>query len=888
MQRVFALKNPLVFLLGGLLLLGAVLAPFGYVSAQDATAPTSQPTATANGSGEDSGNISLASMGIGAILSPVALISYAVFSLAKGVLWISGIIFNYAVLFLVFEFAKHLGTTPGMLLGWSLLRDLGNIMLLFSFIWIGIRMILNVSHFSAGKTLAQLVLFATLLNFSLFISAAIVDGSNGLTLALFSQNVGYKCDESMEKCLNDGVAGQILQQVNILSVVGGSGQEMNLESQVSSYLSKPLESILQFLLLSIIVSVAAAVLLAGGLLIVTRGITLAFILVTSPIGFAGMAFEPLHEMSEKWWKALINNALFAPVFLVLLFLGLRLTDGLATLLGTEGGFAGALAGGGSLDAGPIFLFVLVIGFMIAALMVGKKFGIAGADFAIKAATMAATSPYLPLRDQLGKRLYDASKKYDRSGFARGLRSTPLAFVDDAIKSGFDSGKKVSLPGWGSYADQRKANESRDKELRHAQHDAHLEHEFNSALAEYGTDPSKLKKFLNETSIADLHKMDILTDKNIGMVAESMDTEKFKQFMQNHDVPEALQHKGEEARQASIQAKLDSALAAHASGNPDALVKFMKDTGGYDLKHVAQLKTGGPALQTMAGAMGVESFKKFMDDKDVPEALRKQGAAARKAGIQGALNTAIADAARGNREPLEKLMRETSEYDLARTSQAEAGGAALEVMARHMSPEKFSKFYGDTTIPTPVRERYKQARFRELKDDVALAARGDATAKKRVQSAFDADIVASDIMDDPAQRQNLIRTISDDQYKGLKNNRTLGAASREAIEEIRYGTSPGSRFDAASVQATIDSFQSKKNITQVPAETLAERSTLDAMSPAHFYELANAKNLSDVEKAPIEAYVQSKFNTATNRDWAIFEATAPAKQVKALKDYFNIP
>jgi hypothetical protein len=640
MRALSVVKTPLVFVLGGLVLLSALCTPVSIAHAQatpDTPAPTSQPTETANGSGEDSGSLDLGSITLGAVLSPVALVSYAVFSLAKGILWLSGIVFNFSVAYLVFEFAKHLGTTSGMLLGWSLLRDLGNIMLLFSFIWIGIRMILNVSHFSAGKTLAQLVLFATLLNFSLFISAAIVDGSNGLTLALFSQNVGYKCDESMEKCLNDGVAGQILQQVNILSVVGGSGQEMNLESQVTSYLDKPLESILQFLLLSIIVSVAAAVLLAGGLLIVTRGITLAFLLVTSPIGFAGMAFEPLHEMSEKWWKALINNALFAPVFLVLLFLGLRLTDGLATLLGTEGGFAGALAGGGSLDAGPIFLFVLVIGFMIAALTVGKKFGIAGADFAIKTATQTAGIPFIMPRDLVGRGAGWAGKAYDRRvagairnplpfldryGFAGKLANSVVkgvgGAVDGNIRETLSAGKNVVAPGWGSYADWEKGDKERKEHIEHAEHALHFQQDLDAAIKSGNSD--EIEKIASTASIAELKDTKQLKDGASGVeqLARSMTASKFKQIDGDKDVDEKVKAKMRKARFGTLNNDLASAL--NPASTPQQRAQF-RQWSTTDIE-TSGILNDASKREDLARALSDKQFDSLMGSDGVGRGIKQ--------------------------------------------------------------------------------------------------------------------------------------------------------------------------------------------------------------------------------------------------------------------------
>ncbi len=323
----------------------------------------------------------------------VGIVSYIAFSLAKFLLWVAAMLFNWSMETMVFGFSTIFGNSEGMLLAWSLLRDLGNIVLLFGFIWIGIQMILNVGHHSASKALPRLIIFAVLINFSLFAAQAIIDVSNGLTYGFYTQSTDTStCDgvgdsQETECALNNGIAGQILAQLNIISVMSGaSGFNVDLASDAATYFSNPVGGTITFVSLAMLVAVAAVVLFAGAFLLVTRGITLCFLMIISPIGFAGMAIPALHDMAEKWWSALIKNAFFAPVFLILLFVGLRLSDGLEKAMKIEGGLGDALLGGAGLGAGPIFLFVLVIAFLIAALMIAKKFSIMGADFAINSAS----------------------------------------------------------------------------------------------------------------------------------------------------------------------------------------------------------------------------------------------------------------------------------------------------------------------------------------------------------------------------------------------------------------------------------------------------------------------------------------------------------------------
>lgn len=335
------------------------------------------------------------------ILAPVAVISFVILAFSSFLLWLAGILFNWSLAYLVFNFGVYFGNSTGLLLAWGILRDFGNIILLFGFVYMGIQTILNIGNYDTGKTLSRLVIFAVLLNFSLFISEAIIDTANGLTTTLYSQT--STCDITDTDCLiNHGIASEILDRASIMSALGFGGAS-NLSSrnlsgadsraegdlqfaEGSNYFTNPIGETLKFLGLALLVTTAAVVLIAGALMLISRAIHLTFLMVVSPIGFAGMAVPWLEKMAKDWWDALVKQALFAPVFLLLLFVSLKLLDGLDGLAGGEGGIASAIQSTNAIDTGPIVFFALVIGFMIASLLVAKKFGIYGAEAITKTAT----------------------------------------------------------------------------------------------------------------------------------------------------------------------------------------------------------------------------------------------------------------------------------------------------------------------------------------------------------------------------------------------------------------------------------------------------------------------------------------------------------------------
>jgi hypothetical protein len=353
-------------------------------------------------------------------------------------------LFNISIDALVFKFATIFGNSTGLLAGWSILRDIANILLLFGFVSIGVQTILNINHFSVGKTLPRLVIFAVLLNFSLFASEAIIDATNGVATAIFSQTYGHECDGNLDKnCpLSHGIGSAILQYTGIGSVMDIATAQNTPNDAI--FTGDSLSRIVAFLILSILLSVAAFTLFAGAFLLVSRALVLVFLMVTSPIGFAGLAIPMLNQIGERWWKTLINNALFAPAYLTLVFVSIKIMQAFQGISFTNNGTAGAnlvtaaqaaINGG---DVGGLLIFLMMIGFLIMAVMAAKQFGIAAADTATQ---MAGNLTYGTI-GWAGRRTIGAAS----NTIARNIRSSRLgnSVVGRSLAGIADIGAKASF------------------------------------------------------------------------------------------------------------------------------------------------------------------------------------------------------------------------------------------------------------------------------------------------------------------------------------------------------------------------------------------------------------------------------------------------------------
>ncbi len=335
----------------------------------------------------------------GMLLSAIALF---MLGLAGGILAIAGTVFNWVVIRTVYQFGTYFGTSEGMLTAWGIMRDIANIGLLFGFILMGVLLILNVEGgghghgggMSAKKAIPRLILFAVLLNFSLFASQAIIDVANAFS-STFATLAGQQCDDaatdgkndegkqSEETCANVGISGQIIEVTGMSKIFQSIEEKNNIGHSIAT---KAYSTPIMLIMLTIFVLITAMVLLAGAIMLIIRVVILSLLMVTAPIGFAGMAIPKLSGLASQWWSKLLSQSFFAPVYLLLIFISIKLSEGLmqgdATIADALMGNQGANAAG---NMQVIMVYMIVTGFMIASLVAASKMGAMGAKFATSTA-----------------------------------------------------------------------------------------------------------------------------------------------------------------------------------------------------------------------------------------------------------------------------------------------------------------------------------------------------------------------------------------------------------------------------------------------------------------------------------------------------------------------
>ena len=222
------------------------------------------------------------------------------------ILVLCGNLLDFAINRFVIGFATEYTTSIGYAVdaGWALVRDVMNILFIFGLLYVGFKILLGTDDSRTKSLIANLVIAALLVNFSLFITKFVVDISNGLASEIAIN--GFAPDPDGSNVTLNTSNGQItLYQVDmsgsLMSLLGVT----SILKPDSDYLTNAGAKrnewgyIFGTALMLIVASFTFAV---GAILLIIRFISLNFYILFSPFMFIGWAFPPLANYTGRYWR----------------------------------------------------------------------------------------------------------------------------------------------------------------------------------------------------------------------------------------------------------------------------------------------------------------------------------------------------------------------------------------------------------------------------------------------------------------------------------------------------------------------------------------------------------------------------------------------------------
>lgn len=316
------------------------------------------------------------------------------------ILGVAGVLFNAALEFTTIGFDSQIYAriSGGIEATWTAFRDIANIIIIGMFTFVALTMILGIEKFNARQMVAKVLLIAILINFSLLFTRVIIASSNFVAMQFYR---AAKFDSEGAQMAIQGAQGN---QVNTQFTAGISGKFAQLLGVAGVFdtkdaLWKASESadsgwvaLLMGLLSAAIFLAVSFVFLYASFLLIARAILFIFLLLTSSLafasylipggGFAGYGWD-------SWWKALLKNAVFAPLLLMLIWATIQVGSNIKMTNGTIGGLLADPGKGGNINA--LFSYLLILGMLYVSIKIASKFSheIGGFNYAALAPAFGA-------------------------------------------------------------------------------------------------------------------------------------------------------------------------------------------------------------------------------------------------------------------------------------------------------------------------------------------------------------------------------------------------------------------------------------------------------------------------------------------------------------------
>ncbi len=253
--------------------------------------------------------------------------------LAAGIMYLCGLIMDIAIQFSI-NTAYIFSLSPAINLGWVIIRDIANIFFIFILIWISLGTIINGTRFGTMNMLKNVIIAAILINFSLFITKAVVDVSNIFGNWLYQGVQNTLVSNSSDRSSPVSLSGLIATRLGIIGFWSATtnANAANAQDYVEQ-VTDGTKGFIGVMLRLIIVCTTSYIFLYCAILFISRSITILFLLVFSPLGFMGGVLPQLKKHAGDWKEELLSAAVFPLATLLMLYIALQFINSLGNLGG---------------------------------------------------------------------------------------------------------------------------------------------------------------------------------------------------------------------------------------------------------------------------------------------------------------------------------------------------------------------------------------------------------------------------------------------------------------------------------------------------------------------------------------------------------------------------
>lgn len=234
---------------------------------------------------------------------------YLIYKPASFLLVIAGKIFDYVLsLSINNEFIQQ----PFVDNIWELMRDFANMGFIFILLYAGIATMLRMDDWT--HTVKMVVIVALFINFSLLFTKVVIDAGNVLAVGIYS---------SLGTESTSGETIGLLPKREISGNLVAAFQPQNFIGTINS--AGPLEGIVVFLVSAAVNIAVAWAFFTIALVFIGRIVGFWVLMMFSPIAFVSLA-TPRGDIFKEWLHNLLNLSFVAPVFLIFMYVILKIIE----------------------------------------------------------------------------------------------------------------------------------------------------------------------------------------------------------------------------------------------------------------------------------------------------------------------------------------------------------------------------------------------------------------------------------------------------------------------------------------------------------------------------------------------------------------------------------
>jgi hypothetical protein len=277
-------------------------------------------------------------------------------------------------------------------IAWMTLRDLMNMFFVVILLYAAISAVLNLPN-KWKKTVANVIIVALLINFSIVVPKIVIDASNVLTLQAYNnfgepmtteqpdvRDIG-KTITSILKELIQGFAG--INNINV-TTEGSDPFKITIPSAPTNRMA----IIVALFGATILFLIMSFVLASGAIMFLARAVTLIILIIFSPIIFFAWMIPYFQKYAKRWINSLVSQSIFAPAFLIPFMLVIAIIKDFANFVSAPQNKIVAPETQYNPILNSLVLFILINGLIVYTLKIAKELGAYGADRADSLLTSA--------------------------------------------------------------------------------------------------------------------------------------------------------------------------------------------------------------------------------------------------------------------------------------------------------------------------------------------------------------------------------------------------------------------------------------------------------------------------------------------------------------------